>query len=160
MTMSDASDAFLIDNTDDLAALPQGPERIRRASKPDFFRDPKNYFGMTVTDVADTIGPHWHPNADEFDYFLKGEGIVGIVDPVVPPTDPLTAVHEFQVKAGDLIVIPQGYAHYYVNCGGADNLLQFLAVFNNPDFRVINTYDVPGKKAVPVKRRCGSHPPK
>ncbi len=135
MAPSTACD-YLIGNVDTLKDRQEG-------DKPDFFREPSNYFGLNVTTVENTFGPHWHPNADEFDYFLAGEGRVGIVrifNKDEPPEDSLV---EFPVKRGDIILIPQGYAHYYINDGSPEHPLQFLAVFNNENFRVINTQQVP-----------------
>ncbi len=127
---------FYLGNVDSMP-VPQRP------AKPDFFREPKNYFGVNITTVNPVIGPHWHPNADEFDYFLSGKGRVGIIEPAAPKEDPKDTVFEFPVTQGDVIVIPQGYAHYYINDGGADDPLKFLAVFNNTAFRLVNTSQVP-----------------
>lgn len=106
--------------------------------KAEYFRDPKNFFGINVTTVKSELGPHWHPNADEFDYFLEGTATVTIVEPAAKAGGKSTV---FEVSPGDVIVIPQGYAHSYVVTPG-NPPLKFLAVFNNSAFQVIDSHQV------------------
>ncbi len=118
-------------------ADPAGDGLPHRVQKAQYFRDPKNFFGINVQPVDHVVGPHWHPNADEFDYFLGGHGTVQILGPGEP--QPLT----YKVKKGDALVIPQGSVHFYIKESGADDPLTFLAVFNNSEFRVIDSASVP-----------------
>lgn len=64
--------------------------------------------------------PHWHPNADELGYCLRGEVLVTFYD-----TGDLKQT--FLVQAGEMFFIPSGALHYIANVGNANAelLLQF-----------------------------------
>ena len=66
--------------------------------------------------------PHWHPDAWEFDYCISGRARMS----VVAPNNQWTL---FEVKAGQVVFVPQGYFHYFENIGRED--LRFLVVFND-----------------------------
>jgi oxalate decarboxylase len=66
--------------------------------------------------------PHWHPDAWEFDYCISGKARMAVV----------AANNEwqsFEVEAGQVVFVPQGFFHYFENIGADD--LRFLIVFNN-----------------------------
>jgi oxalate decarboxylase len=71
---------------------------------------------------------HWHPNADEWQYFIEGKGRVSLFD-----TGPVANTMEFY--AGDVGVIPRGLGHYIDNIGDTD--LIFLEVFKTNRFEEV-----------------------
>lgn len=52
--------------------------------------------------------PHWHPNAAELDYIIKGRAKMTILSPG-------GEADTFEVKAGEIVFIPPGYLHYIEN---------------------------------------------
>ena len=66
--------------------------------------------------------PHWHPNAWEFDYCIKGKARMSVVGPN-------NEWKLFDVEAGQVVFVPMGFFHYFENTGDED--LQFLISFNN-----------------------------
>jgi len=65
---------------------------------------------------------HWHPNADEWQYYVKGSAQVGVFN-----TGPKVVTNDF--KAGDIGYIKANYGHYIRNVGTDD--LVFLEVFRS-----------------------------
>ena len=66
--------------------------------------------------------PHWHPNAAELNYCLRGTAQIGIVAP--------NGEREtFVVEAGDVAFIPQNYFHYIASI--SDEPMNFLVFFSN-----------------------------
>ena len=70
--------------------------------------------------------PHWHPNAWEIDYVVSGHVQFGIVD----PEDKTTV---FDVHAGDVVFVPQGWVHYIRNVGTEDAVIPITFGNNDPD---------------------------
>lgn len=72
---------------------------------------------------------HWHPNNDEFQYFLSGQGR-------------MTAyaangtARTFNVRAGDIGYMPFCYGHYIQNTG--NETLWYLEVFKSPKYADIS----------------------
>ena len=100
------------------------------------------------------LTPHSHPNSAETTYCLQGNGQVGIISPVSP-----TEAH-FQVfpfSAGDMVVLPQGYVHYFMNTetdpDGAD--LKLLLTFHNPDFDILTFAELENKIPGEIKDAIG-----
>ena len=69
---------------------------------------------------------HWHPNADEWQYWIKGEGRMGVFK-----AGPNVQTQDF--RAGDIGYIPRNQGHYLQNTGTTD--LQVLALFRAPSIR-------------------------
>ena len=97
----------------------------RQASQADFA------ISSTITgvDMRLTAGGirelHWHPNADEWQYYIKGKAQVGV----------FTAGPRFQTtnfNPGDIGYVLRNNGHYVRNIGNTD--LQFLKVFREPLF--------------------------
>ena len=63
---------------------------------------------------------HWHPNADEWQYYVKGSAQMGVFN-----TGPNVVTNNF--KAGDIGYIRRNFGHYIKNVGSDD--LVFLEVF-------------------------------
>jgi oxalate decarboxylase len=75
---------------------------------------------------------HWHPNADEWQYYIKGKAQVGV----------FTAGPRFQTtnfNPGDIGYVLRNNGHYVRNIGNTD--LQFLEVFRSPYFVDVSLSD-------------------
>jgi oxalate decarboxylase/phosphoglucose isomerase-like protein (cupin superfamily) len=66
---------------------------------------------------------HWHPNADEWQYYVKGKGRMTVFD-----TGPNALTMDF--TAGDIGYVKRNLGHYVENAGDTD--LQFIGVFRAP----------------------------
>jgi oxalate decarboxylase len=66
---------------------------------------------------------HWHPNNDEFQYFLSGQGRM-----TAYAADGVART--FDVRAGDVGYMPFCYGHYIQNTG--NETLWYLEVFKSP----------------------------
>ncbi len=80
----------------------------------------------TVAAALVTVRPgamremHWHPNADEWQYYIKGKARMGVFN-----TGPNVLTMDF--NPGDIGYVKRNYGHYVQNVGNTD--LQFFAVF-------------------------------
>ncbi len=89
----------------------------------------------TLTGALQEIAPggmremHWHPNADEWQYYLGGKGRIRIFG-----GHGRVATNEF--TRGQVGFIRQGFGHYVENIG--DEPLRFIAMFNNGTFEEIS----------------------
>jgi oxalate decarboxylase len=75
---------------------------------------------------------HWHPNADEWQYFIAGEGQATVFN-----TGPNAVSQNF--RPGDIGYIKKGFGHYIRNTGDTD--LVFLEVFRSSYFADISLSD-------------------
>jgi len=73
--------------------------------------------------------PHWHPNTDEWQYFISGRARLGVFG-----SHGRARTEEMQ--AGDVGYVPQGYGHYIENAGNED--LELLVVLNNGNYESIS----------------------
>jgi len=96
-----------------------------------------NNFPMSKTVAAAlvTLEPgsmrelHWHPNADEWQYWLKGEGRMTVFN-----TGPHANTTDF--RAGDVGVVGRNFGHYIENTG--DDQLVFLETFRSDHYEEIS----------------------
>lgn len=66
--------------------------------------------------------PHWHPNANELSYCIKGQAAMTIFSP--------GNNHDtFTIKPGEMTYVPRGYIHDIQNVG--DEAAKFVLAFNN-----------------------------
>jgi oxalate decarboxylase len=92
----------------------------------------------TVASALVTVPPggvremHWHPNADEWQYYLKGKGRMTVFN-----TGPEALTMDF--AAGDIGYVRRNYGHYIENVG--DTELQFVGVFRAPRYEEISLSD-------------------
>jgi oxalate decarboxylase len=92
----------------------------------------------TIAAVLQTVPPramrsmHWHPNADEWQYYIKGKARMGVFN-----TGPHAVTMDF--NPGDIGYVPRNYGHYVQNIGDTD--MQFFAVFRTSDFQEISLSD-------------------
>ena len=75
---------------------------------------------------------HWHPNADEWQYWIKGKGQMTIFN-----TGPNAVTMDF--NASDVGYVKKNLGHYIKNTGDTD--LQFLEVFRAPYFADVSLSD-------------------
>ena len=89
----------------------------------------------TVTGAYMRIKPgslremHWHPNADEWQYYISGRARLGVFG-----SNGRARTEE--MSAGDVGYVPQGYGHYIQNAGTED--LELLIVLNNGNYEAIS----------------------
>jgi oxalate decarboxylase len=92
----------------------------------------------TIAAAVETIKPgavrelHWHPNADEWQYWLKGEGRMTVFD-----AGPRARTADF--RPGDIGYVKKSQGHYIQNTGTTE--LQLLAVFKAPEYQEIALSD-------------------
>ncbi len=68
---------------------------------------------------------HWHPNADEWQYFICGQARMTVFGAQ-------GSARTFDFQAGDVGTVPKSMAHYVENVG--DGPLQFLELFRDERF--------------------------
>jgi oxalate decarboxylase len=73
--------------------------------------------------------PHWHPNADEWQYYLGGRASMSVFGSH-------GRVRTEQFGAGDVGYVPQGYGHH-IEDTGTENL-DVVVVFNNGMYESIS----------------------
>jgi oxalate decarboxylase len=85
----------------------------------------------TLTAVHMEIQPgglremHWHPHADEWQYYMKGRSRVGVFG-----SHGRSRTEEF--GPGQVAFIKQGYGHYVEQVG--DEPTEILILFNSPEY--------------------------
>ncbi len=90
---------------------------------------------QTVAAALVTVKPggvremHWHPNADEWQYYIKGKARMTVFN-----TGPNALTMDF--AAGDIGYVRRNYGHYVENVGDTD--LQFIGVFRAPRYEEIS----------------------
>ncbi|MCW3840908.1 oxalate decarboxylase family bicupin [Micromonospora yasonensis] len=72
---------------------------------------------------------HWHPTDDEWQYYLSGQGRMGVFAAS-------GVARTFDFRAGDVGYVPFAYGHYIENLG--DEPLVFLEMFRKPRFADIS----------------------
>ena len=72
---------------------------------------------------------HWHPNADEWQYYVRGRGRMTVFG-----SHGRARTEEF--AAGDVGYVPQGYGHYIENPGSEE--LEVVLVLNNGIYESIS----------------------
>jgi oxalate decarboxylase len=89
----------------------------------------------TIAAGLETIEPgavremHWHPNADEWQYWIKGEGRMTVFD-----AGPRSKTLDF--KAGDVGYVKKNQGHFVQNTGTTE--LQFVALFRTSEYQEIS----------------------
>ncbi|MGY3586252.1 oxalate decarboxylase [Bradyrhizobium sp. USDA 4341] len=89
----------------------------------------------TVAAALVTVRPggvremHWHPNADEWQYYLKGKGRMTVFD-----TGPKAMTMDF--NAGDIGYVRRNLGHYVENTGDTD--LVFIGVFRSSRYEEVS----------------------
>jgi oxalate decarboxylase len=66
--------------------------------------------------------PHWHPNANELTYCVRGEALVTIFSN--------GSMHDtFSIRAGEMFFVPSGYLHHFENTGPTE--AEFIIAFSH-----------------------------
>jgi oxalate decarboxylase len=101
--------------------------------------DSKNFkVSTTVAAALVTVKPggmrelHWHPNADEWQYYIKGEARMTVFN-----TGPHALTNDF--RAGDIGYVPKSLGHYVQNVGKTD--LVFLEIFKADHYAEVSLSD-------------------
>jgi oxalate decarboxylase len=110
---------------------------VRQSSAGDIrIADSTNFnVSTTVAAALVTVKPggvremHWHPNADEWQYYLKGKARMTVFD-----TGPNALTMDF--NAGDIGYVRRNLGHYVENVGDTD--LQFIGVFRAPRYEEVS----------------------
>jgi oxalate decarboxylase len=76
--------------------------------------------------------PHWHPNADEWQYYISGRARLSVFG-----SHGRVRTEEF--NAGDVGYVPQGYGHWIENIGNED--VELLIALNNGTYESISLAD-------------------
>ena len=94
--------------------------------------DSKNFpASVTIAAALVEINPgamrelHWHPNTDEWQYYIEGKGRMGVF---ASSGDART----FDYQAGDVGFVPFAMGHYIENTG--DTPLRFLEMFKSSTY--------------------------
>ena len=118
--------------------FPLGSSRPTRESSGGVIRvaDSSNFnVSTTVAAALVTVRPggvremHWHPNADEWQYYIKGKGRMTVFN-----TGPNAMTMDF--NAGDIGYVRKNFGHYIENVGDTD--LQLIGVFRAPHYQEIS----------------------
>ncbi|KST56931.1 oxalate decarboxylase [Methylobacterium sp. GXS13] len=72
---------------------------------------------------------HWHPNGDEWQYYLSGQGRMTVFGSE-------SKARTFDYQAGDVGYVPYAMGHYIENTG--DTTLTFLEMFKSPRYADIS----------------------
>jgi oxalate decarboxylase len=75
---------------------------------------------------------HWHPHADEWQYWLKGKGRMTVFD-----TGPKAQTADF--NPGDIGYVKKNLGHYVQNTGNTD--LVFLELFKSDRYAEVSLSD-------------------
>ena len=110
---------------------------VRQSSAGDIRVADSTNFNVSTTVAAAliTVKPggvremHWHPNADEWQYYLKGKARMTVFD-----TGPNALTMDF--NAGDIGYVRRNLGHYVENVGDTD--LQFIGVFRAPRYEEVS----------------------
>ncbi|MBV9056868.1 MAG: cupin domain-containing protein [Candidatus Eremiobacteraeota bacterium] len=89
----------------------------------------------TITGVLLTLEPgglrelHWHPNADEWQYYISGRSEIGIFGAN-------GKYRQDEFGPGQVAFINRGFGHYIRQIGSEET--QILVAFNSPDYQEIS----------------------
>jgi oxalate decarboxylase len=118
-----------------------GSEPYRRETKGGMVQiaDSNNFtVSKTIAAALVTVHPgglrelHWHPNADEWQYWIKGRGEMTVFS-----AGPNAVTQDF--APGDIGYVLRGNGHYIKNVGDTD--LQFLEIFRSSYFADVSLSD-------------------
>jgi oxalate decarboxylase len=89
----------------------------------------------TITGVLLTLKPgglrelHWHPNADEWQYYIAGRSEIGVFGAN-------GKYRQDEFGPGQVAFINRGFGHYIKQIGNEET--QILVAFNSPDYQEIS----------------------
>jgi oxalate decarboxylase len=92
----------------------------------------------TIAAALVTVAPggmremHWHPNADEWQYYLRGKARMTVFN-----TGPKATTNDF--RPGDVGVVRKSLGHYVENTGS--DVMQFIEVFRSSRYEEVSLAD-------------------
>jgi len=120
-------------------SLASGPIANRTKGGTVQIADSNNFrASTTIAAVLVTVHPggiremHWHPNADEWQYYVKGTAQMTVFN-----TGPSAVTNNF--NAGDIGYVKRNFGHYVKNVGDTD--LLFLEIFKSDTYQNISLSD-------------------
>jgi oxalate decarboxylase len=120
-------------------ALSSMPPTRKTAGGEARIADSRNFkAAQTIAAALVTIHPgglremHWHPNADEWQYYIAGQAAMTIFN-----TGPKVVTQDF--KPGDIGYVKKSLGHFIRNTGSTD--LVFLEVFRSDRFEDVSLSD-------------------
>jgi len=120
-------------------SLASGPVARRTKGGTVQIADSNNFRASTTVAAAlVTVHPggmremHWHPNADEWQYYVKGTAQMTVFN-----TGPSAVTNNF--NAGDIGYVKRNFGHYIKNVGDTD--LLFLEIFKSDTYQNISLSD-------------------
>ncbi len=75
---------------------------------------------------------HWHPNADEWQYYLRGKARMTVFN-----TGPKATTNDF--RPGDVGVVRKSLGHYVENTGS--DVMQFVELFRSSRYEEVSLAD-------------------
>jgi oxalate decarboxylase len=72
---------------------------------------------------------HWHPNADEWQYYIEGQARMGVFGAS-------GQARTFDFRAGDVGYVPRAMGHYVENTG--TTMMRFLELFRSSYFAAVS----------------------
>lgn len=88
------------------------------------------------------LTPHFHPDTNETTICLSGRGGVGIIVPDATKNNPIgSRFIESEFNTDDVVFLPQGYPHYFIN-RSSEHPLELLLTFENFNFNIITVADI------------------
>jgi oxalate decarboxylase len=116
----------------------QEPDYVTKGGSMKIVDSSKFTVSTTTAAALVTIRPggirelHWHPNADEWQYWIKGRGRMTVFD-----TGPKAATADF--RAGDIGYVKKSLGHYVENTGDTDCV--FLGLFKTDRYQEVSLSD-------------------
>jgi oxalate decarboxylase len=114
------------------------PNRVTRGGQVQIADSTNFRVATTVATALVTVKPggmremHWHPNADEWQYYIKGEGRMTVFN-----TGPAAMTANFH--AGDIGYVKKSLGHYIENTGTTD--LVFMEIVRADRFEEVSLSD-------------------
>jgi oxalate decarboxylase len=120
-------------------ALASMPPAHKTASGEVRIADSRNFkASLTIAAALVIVHPgglremHWHPNADEWQYYIAGQGEMTVFN-----VGPRAVTQNF--KPGDIGYVKKSLGHYIKNTGDTD--LKFLEIFRSDRFEDVSLSD-------------------
>jgi oxalate decarboxylase len=120
-------------------ALASMPPTHKTASGEVRIADSRNFkASLTIAAALVIVHPgglremHWHPNADEWQYYIAGQGEMTVFN-----VGPRAVTQNF--KPGDIGYVKKSLGHYIKNTGDTD--LKFLEIFRSDRFEDVSLSD-------------------
>jgi oxalate decarboxylase len=124
-----------VPNPFDFHMTAQPPDIKRKGGEIRIVDSTKFKASITVAAALVTLKPgglrelHWHPNADEWQYYISGKGRMTVFIGG-------SKARTMDFQQGDVGYIQQSIPHYIENTGDTD--LEFLEIFRSPNYQDIS----------------------